>query len=189
MVCQIQTRRMGITAETPSGVPKTLPTWADEAGSSCLRLGKSEIMTNETNAVETMEAPATAVAKKVTKKATKKAVAKKATKKTVKKGAKKESTPRGPSIRSKVFALLKKHANGLTGPQIQEKLELQGVPALLKDEAIGEKNRIKRTTVEGVRGVVYVLTALGKKHADAGAETVDEFAAPKAAGMDWPSNR
>lgn len=118
-------------------------------------------------------------ARKPAKKAAKKKVAKKA--KSVK--AKKASTPRGESIRSKVFRLINKHANGLTGAQIVEKLSLQGVPKLLKDEGVCDNPRIKRLDIEGVRGVTYQLTARGKKHV--AEDKVDVEAAPDCAGKDW----
>lgn len=112
---------------------------------------------------------------------------KKAPKKSTKKASKKEATPRGDSIRLRVFQLLAKHADGLTGATIQEKLSLSGIPSLLKDEGMRSKApRIERKVVEGVRGVHYVLTAAGKTALKDG--TVDSEAAPKAEG-DWPSNR
>ena len=91
----------------------------------------------------------------------------------------------GPSIRERVFALLAKSPEGLTGAEIKEKLELGGIPSLLKDEGVCEKPRIRRKSVEGVRGVKYELTALGKKHAAEG--KVDEHAAELSGGKDWPS--
>lgn len=89
----------------------------------------------------------------------------------------------GPTIRDRVFKLLAKNADGLTGAQIKDKLQLGGVPSLLKDEGVCEKPRLKRTVREDVRGVVYVLTALGRKAVEA--DKIDENAAPSAAGKDW----
>lgn len=87
------------------------------------------------------------------------------------------------TVRSRVFALLAKSKTGLTGAQIKEKLGLSGVPALLKDEGVCDKPRIRRTTSEEVRGVLYVLTALGLKAVKDG--TVDENAAPPSGGKGW----
>lgn len=87
------------------------------------------------------------------------------------------------TVRSRVFALLAKSKTGLTGAQIKEKLGLSGVPALLKDEGVCDKPRIRRTTSEDVRGVLYVLTALGLKAVKDG--TVDENAAPPSGGKGW----
>lgn len=114
---------------------------------------------------------------------------KKVTKKAVKKAApKKEAKESGPSIRLRVFQALNKNSNGLTGAQIAEKLELHGIPSLLKDEGMRAKNpRIAREVREGVRGVVYVITAAGKQALKD--ETVDTEAAESAAGKEWPNNR
>ena len=97
------------------------------------------------------------------------------------------SNGRGPSIRQRVFELLNKSPNGVTGAQIKEKLGLSGVPSILKDEGISEKPRIRRSVQEDVRGVLYHLTALGKK--DLAAGKVDENAAPASGGKDWPNGR
>ncbi len=136
-------------------------------------------MTDELN---TAVAPAT-------KKATKKAVVKKVVKKVAKKTAAKktESKRTGPTIRSQVFTLLAKHSDGYTGAQIMEKLNLKGIPALLKDEGVSATPRIKRASVEGVRGVVYQLTAAGRKAVEK--DTVDSDAPESASGKDWPANR
>lgn len=91
------------------------------------------------------------------------------------------------SIRLRVFKLLNSKPTGYTGPQIKEKLGLTGVPALLKDEGMRAKApRIARQEIEGVRGVVYVLTPAGKQAIKDG--TVDSEAAPRATG-DWQNNR
>jgi len=92
-----------------------------------------------------------------------------------------------PSIRLRVFELLKKNPDGLTGAQIKDKLELGGIPSLLKDEGLAATPRIKRATVEGVRGVLYLLTAAGKKAVETG--KVDSGAAPSSSGKKWPNGR
>jgi hypothetical protein len=140
---------------------------------------------SETNSAAT-EAPAK---KKAVKKAPKKAGgAKKAAKKSPKKAAvKKASTRTEKTIRSKVFDLLNRNSDGLTGAQIKEKLELSGVPNLLKDEGLSSKPRIRRSAIEGVRGVVYQLTAAGKHAIENG--TVDSDAPESAAGKNWPSGK
>lgn len=89
----------------------------------------------------------------------------------------------GPTIRQRVFELLAKSPEGLTGRAIAEKLSLKGIPNLLKDEGVCEKPRIKRMVVEGVRGVTYVLTAAGKN--DLAKGKVDENAAPSSSGVEW----
>lgn len=132
---------------------------------------------------DTVTTPGKKVVKKVSKKVSpvvKKAAGKKATK-----AAPKSSG--GPSIRERVFALLNKSPNGLTGGQIKDKLGLGGIPSLLKDEGVCDKPRIKRISEEGVRGVLYTLTALGKKAVEKG--TVDSEAAPLASGQEWPAGR
>jgi len=100
---------------------------------------------------------------------------------------KKASVPRGDSIRLRTFQLLNKHPNGLTGAQIKERLELGGIPSLLKDEGCAATPRIKRQTQENVRGVVYVLSAAGRKALEK--DTVDSDTPEKAAGQEWPANR
>lgn len=110
-----------------------------------------------------------------------------ATKEKPAKTQKAKSTTDKVTIRTRVFNLLAKSKEGLTGKQIMEKLELKGIPALLKDEGVCDKPRIKRKTQEGVRGVVYELTALGRK--DQAAGKVDENAAEFAGGKDWPEGR
>jgi hypothetical protein len=147
-------------------------------------------MSNETNAVETTVAPAAEAKKKVVKKAVKKAPAKTAKKKVAKKAAKtskKEVTPRGESVRYRIFSLLKKHDSGLTGPQIKEKLSLSGIPSLLKDEGCSEKPRLRREKHEDARGVFYVLTAAGRKAVEN--DTVDSGAPASASGKEWPEGR
>lgn len=92
---------------------------------------------------------------------------------------------KGSTVRERVFSLLAK--TPLTGAAIVTKLSLSGIPSLLKDEAICNKPRIRRKMQEGVRGVVYELTALGKKHLEE--DLVDSNAAPSSAGQDWPNGR
>lgn len=122
--------------------------------------------------------PAKAKAAPVVKKGAKAAPA------PVKKAAKKETESRGPSIRLRTFELLAKNSSGLSGADIQKKLELGGIPALLKDEGLRDKKpRIVREKLEDVRGVVYKLTDAGKQALKDG--TVDTEAAEKAAGKDW----
>jgi len=89
------------------------------------------------------------------------------------------------TIRLRVFQLLNKKPSG--GAEVKDKLGLSGIPSLLKDEAICAKPRICRKVEEGRRGVVYHLTALGKKDLVSG--KVDENAADSSAGKDWPTNR
>lgn len=131
----------------------------------------------EAPVVETSEAPKPRKASKPKAKAAKKAPKVKA----------KEPSKRGPSVRQRVFALLAKSGDGLTGPAIMKKLNLSGVPALLKDEGVCAKPRIRRLDMEDVRGVMYTLTALGRSDLKAG--KVDENAAESAAGKDWPNGR
>lgn len=87
------------------------------------------------------------------------------------------------TIRQRVFELLGKNPEGLTGRAIAEKLSLKGIPNLLKDEGVCEKPRIKRVVIEGVRGTTYVLTAAGKN--DLAKGKVDENAAPSSSGVEW----
>lgn len=152
----------------------------------------------EVDAVETVAEPATAVSKPVKKKAAAKSnkevkPAKKTPKKTVKAPAKKKAVKkapavaRGDSIRLRVFKLLAKNVDGLTGRQIKDRLELSGVPNLLKDEGLADKPRIRRRDLEGVRGVVYQLTAAGKADLEKG--KVDENAPTSAAGKEWPDGK
>lgn len=89
----------------------------------------------------------------------------------------------GMTVRQRVFNLLAKNPDGLTGRDVMLKLGLKGIPSLLKDEGIGDKPRIKRSVSEGVRGVLYSLTAAGR--ADQSKGKVDENAAPRSAGKDW----
>lgn len=132
---------------------------------------RSEVMKNvRTNADG---AGSSAVA---TKPAKKKA-AKKAAKPAAKKGEK--------SIRQRVFELLAK--GGQTGAAIQKKLDLGGIPSLLKDEALCSNPRIRRQDIEGSRGVVYELTAKGKS--DLGSGKVDENAAPSSSGKSFPKGK
>ncbi len=92
----------------------------------------------------------------------------------------------GPTIRQRVFAMIAKTPS--TGAAIKEKLALSGIPSLLKDEAVIAKPRIRRLEPQaGARGVVYELTALGKK--DLAAGKVDENAAEASGGKPWPANR
>jgi hypothetical protein len=98
-----------------------------------------------------------------------------------------KGTKETTSIRQNTFELLKNNPDGLTGAQIMQCLNLKGVPAFLKDEGVCDKPRIKRASIEGIRGVVYKLTALGLKDLDHG--KVDENAAEASAGKDWPANR
>jgi hypothetical protein len=100
--------------------------------------------------------------------------------------AKKTEGDRGPTARERTFRLLAK-TGGMTGPAIKEKLALSGVPSFLKDELFGAKPRIRRTTEEGTRGVIYQLTAAGKADLEKG--TVDANAPESSAGKDIPSNR
>lgn len=93
----------------------------------------------------------------------------------------------GPSVRERVFASLAKAAEGMTGKQVMDKLGLKGIPGLLKDEAICDKPRIKRVTKEGVRGVMYVLTAAGRKDQESG--KVNDNAAEGSGGKEWPNGR
>ncbi len=91
----------------------------------------------------------------------------------------------GPTVRERTFKLIAK--TPMTGPAIKEKLQLAGVPSFLKDEGVCAKPRIKRAVVEGVRGVVYSLTALGAK--DLAAGKVDENAADASSGQEWPNGK
>lgn len=135
----------------------------------------------ETPVVETVEAPVAATKKVVKKASVKKPVV-------VKKSAKKapasvKKAAGGPSIRVRVFNLLAKSIDGLKGSQIQEKLGLKGIPALLKDEGVCDKPRIKRAANPEGRGVLYSLTARGKQAVEKG--TVDSDAAKASGGKDW----
>lgn len=154
-------------------------------------------MTDESTPVaETTAAPEAAPAKKkavVKKKAAAKPAKKKVAKKKVaKKVAKKKSTATGEgkgrmddthvTIRLRMFKLLAK--GGQTGAKIAEKLELSGIPNILRDEGImANPPRIKREMIEGTRGVVYSLTAAGKKALEKG--TVNSEAPAAATGKDW----
>jgi hypothetical protein len=89
-----------------------------------------------------------------------------------------------PTVRSQIFELL--HVHRLTGAQIAEKLNKHYVPAILKDEGVCDRPRIKRETVPCVRGVVYSLTNLGEEDLEA-AGRVDENAAGPSKGVHWPS--
>lgn len=122
-------------------------------------------------------APATAAVK-----GTKKAAVKTAPAPTKKKATSAEGT-----IRSRVFHLLQMNPQGLTGGQVMGKLSLSGIPALLKDEGVRDNPRIKRETQEGVRGVLYLLTAAGKKAVEKG--TVDSDAAEPSGGKEWPTKK
>lgn len=154
-------------------------------------------MTDATTAEQTTaEAPAPKAAPKPKAKAAPAPKAKaapapkSATPPTPKTGGKAKAAPAkasGPSIRERVFAALAKAAEGMTGKQVMEKLVLKGIPSLLKDEAICDKPRIKRVTKEGVRGVLYALTAAGRKDQEAG--KVDDNAADPSSGKDWPNGR
>lgn len=147
-----------------------------------------------TTAVVEATPVATAPAKKAKAAPKKRAVkgAKKATKKAAKgaKAVKKEKGTGGgrmddthDTVRLRVFKLLKKTPNGLTGAAIAEKLELKGIPSLLKDEGMNAAPRIKREFIEGTRGAVYSLTAAGKKAVEAG--TVNSDAPASASGKEW----
>lgn len=148
---------------------------------------------NSDSAVATgSEAPATkAPAKKRTAKKPAKVAKKKTAKKVAKKkAAKKSGEPRGrmddshDTIRLRMFKLLKKHPNGLMGGEVMTKLELTGIPNLLRDEGIvASPPRIKRELEEGKRGVVYTLTAAGKKALENG--TVNSGAPGSAKGLEW----
>lgn len=127
---------------------------------------------SEATAVTITEAP-TSVAPK----------AKKAKKPAEKKSPTKSSN--GPTVRERVFKLI--NSRPMTGPAIMEKLELSGVPSFLKDEGVCAKPRIRRKVQEGVRGVVYELTALGK--ADLAKGAVNENAAEPSNGKEWPNGR
>lgn len=105
--------------------------------------------------------------------------------KKTKKAAKKTAAKSGPTIREQVFKLLSHRPS--TGPYIKEKLGLSGVPSLLKDEGVSASPRIRRRDEEGVRGVVYELTARGKK--DLADGKVDDNAAEPSGGKDWPDGR
>ena len=89
------------------------------------------------------------------------------------------------TIRERVFQTLAK--TPMTGPALKDKLGLSGVPSLLKDEGVCDQPRIRRESVEGTRGVVYSLTARGKK--DLANGKVDENAAPASGGSDWPEGK
>jgi hypothetical protein len=91
----------------------------------------------------------------------------------------------GPTVRERVFRLLAK--TPCTGPEVKAKLGLSGVPSLLKDEGVRQVPRIKREVAEGVRGVVYSLTAAGRRDLEAG--KVDASAAEPSGGKDWPGSR
>jgi len=120
-------------------------------------------------------------AKSVKKKVAKKKGAKKAAKKQREGGRMDDSHD---TIRLRIFKLLKKNPNGQTGSQIAEKLELSGIPNLLRDEGIvASPPRIKREEIEGQRGVVYSLTAAGKKALENG--TVNSGAPGAATGKSW----
>lgn len=146
-----------------------------------------------TTVVKKKAAPKKKVAapkKKAAKKVAKKSPAKKtAKKKTAKKKAAASGEPRRSddtrdTIRLRMFKLLKKNVNGLTGSQIKEKLELSGVPNILRDEGIVAKPpRVRRSEIEGVRGVVYQLTAAGLKALEKG--TVNSEAPASAGGLEW----
>lgn len=132
---------------------------------------------------------ATVTTKKTTKKTTtKKSAAKNPTAKkktTSKKTTPKKATPkkRGKSLRLQVFELLEKHVNGLGGPTIQQKLEVSGVPACLKHEWMRDDDQAKRIKCEKheeSRGVIYIITAAGKKAIKDG--TVDSKPAPSSIG-------
>lgn len=101
------------------------------------------------------------------------------------KAAVKATKSTGETIRLRVFRALSKKPQ--TGPQLAAALGLSGVPSLLKDEGVIAKARIRRKEVEGVRGVVYELTAAGK--ADLAKGAVDEHAAPASGGTPWPNGR
>ena len=137
-------------------------------------------------------APAKKAAAKKPTKVAKKKVAKKAPKKAAKKTAKK-AVPTGgqgdkrDTVRLRMFRLLGKKSDGLTGAAIKEALELGGVPNILKDECMGDPPRIRRLDIEGTRGVVYQLTAAGKKAIENG--TVNSGAPESAAGKEWPNGR
>src|SRR4051794_41066757 len=88
--------------------------------------------------------------------------------------------PAKESTRLRVFKLLAKHPNGLTMPQIREKLELKKPVALVKHESLADKPRMKREQHEDTRAMVYSLTAAGKKAIADG--SVDSGAAPSSAG-------
>jgi hypothetical protein len=113
--------------------------------------------------------------KKAAKKGAKKASAKK-------KGAKVERTVTDDrdTVRLQVFKLLRKHPNGLTVPQIQEKLGLKGKPAIVKHECLADNPRIRREKHEEPRAMVYMLTARGKKAIEDG--TVNSDAPESSAG-------
>jgi len=98
-----------------------------------------------------------------------------------------EKESRGPTIRQKVFDLLYKSSEGLTGGEIKEALEINTVPMLLKDEGVCENPRIKRIKVEGVRGVKYMLTPRGRKAVEK--DTVDSEPAASSTGEEWPEGR
>lgn len=143
-------------------------------------------------------APAKKVAAKAGKKPAKKKAAKKAApkkkaakKKVAKKagdGKKRSSSDDRDTIRLRMFKLLKKNSNGLTGSQIKDGLELTGIPNILRDEGIvASPPRIRRLDVEGVRGVVYQLTAAGLKAIENG--TVNSGAPASANGIEWPDGR
>lgn len=99
--------------------------------------------------------------------------------------AEKVAKETGPTIRQRTFELLAK--TPMTGPAIKEKLAISGVPSFLKDEGVNDKPRIRRRAEEGVRGVLYELTALGKK--DLAAGKVDENAAEASGGKEWPNGK
>jgi len=112
---------------------------------------------------------------------------KKPAKKDAKPAKAKAKTSNGPSVRQWVFELLAASPSGVTGPAVRDQLELAGIPSCLKDEGVCDKPRIRRSVVEGTRGVVYSLTALGKKDLKAG--KVDINKAPSGANKPWPEGR
>jgi hypothetical protein len=99
---------------------------------------------------------------------------------TPKKKAAKDKAPAKETTREQVFKLLAKHPNGLTMPQIREKLELKKPVSLVKHECLADKPRMKREQHEDSRAMLYSLTAAGKKAIADG--TVDSGAAPSSAG-------
>lgn len=150
-------------------------------------------MTDQESNTAVAEAPAAPVKKakaapkkratKGTKKVAKKAKGAKATKKAAKGDGGGRMDDTHDTVRLRVFKLLKKTPNGLTGASIAEKLELRGIPSLLKDEGMSAAPRIKREFIEGTRGAVYSLTAAGKKAVEAG--TVNSGAPASASGKEW----
>jgi hypothetical protein len=93
---------------------------------------------------------------------------------------------RGPTARTRVFAHLAKKGP-TTGPALKDALGLTGVPSFLKDELFGKTPRLRRKVEEGTRGVLYELTAAGRKDHEAG--KVDENAAPATGGSPIPNGR